>query len=345
MKTEKVYQKNPPYTLQIVQQGNKGLNMVDNRPSMVSQAKTIKQIHQSSFTGQRKKHEKSLFDGNVVQLKTGFEMELHVPVYGTPPSSREPQIEKEDNTLDDGERKAIKMYLGGGLIYGRNYGTNNEDLFDITADHGADKIPHGALIEGLKTEGYIAPFLYRSMTNIEYRTPPIEEREKGANDKMLQIAKAVEKHASDVADKSTKGKVADLDVPAIDLHTGIPVDALKKMANNNDNVKKLVDDAHESVSPFVYFQTNTGALPSEIPTLFRQASEQIKTVHPETSPQLNAIKKMLDESVNIAESISGDLKAALVEQNNWPDWYTPDSDLKSLTGWVTLVTQYLLGYF
>lgn len=55
----------------------------------------------------------------VAQALTGFEAELHVPVYGPAPAERAPTIAKEDTPLSGGERTQIKNFLAGGLKYGR----------------------------------------------------------------------------------------------------------------------------------------------------------------------------------------------------------------------------------
>ncbi len=288
---------------------------------------------------------------NAVQRKTGFEMELHVPVYGTPPDVRKPRILKEDTALNVGERLEIQTFLGGGLEYGLDYGHESGDLFDITADHGAYQTPHRELITALSSNGYVnSDFLYRSMTNIEYRTPPLEERKEGATARLKAIAAALKAHASDTATKSKLASVQDLNAPALDLHTGVPTVALNKMVSGASvDVKSKVTTAQSSIEPFVYFQTNTGVLPSEIPELFRKASADIwsKNAFSET-PQTNAAQLMLDESIKVASVLVKEAAPILEDMNSNDIGYflggVPAGDLMSLQGWMTLIAQYLFGY-
>ncbi|MBV6447650.1 DUF4157 domain-containing protein [Nitrosomonas sp.] len=288
---------------------------------------------------------------NTVQRKTGFEMELHVPVYGTPPDVRKPRILKEDTALSGGERLEIKTFLGGGLEYGLDYGHESGDLFDITADHGAYQTPHRELITALSNNGYInSDFLYRSMTNIEYRTPPLEERKEGATARLKAIAAALKAHASDTATKSKLTSVQDLNAPALDLHTGVPTVALNKMVSGASvDVKSKVTTAQNSIDPFVYFQTNTGVLPSEIPELFSKASADIwlKNAFEET-PQTVAAQLMLDESIKIASVLVKEAEPILKDMNSMDIGYflgvIPAGDLMSLKGWMALIAQYLFGY-
>lgn len=283
-----------------------------------------------------------------LQRKTGFEMELHVPVYTTPPGVRQPNILKRDTALTASEERDIKTYLGGGLEYGVDYGHDGEDRFDITADHGAYSRTHSALVAALGGEGYIDPhFLFRSMTNIEYRTPPLEEREAGATARLNSIAAAVKAHAANTAAKSKLTSVQNLNAPALNLHTGVPVTALNKLVSSGSvDLKGKVSDAQTAVQPFVYFQTNTGVLPSEIPELFRQASAAIwgKYAFDET-PKTKAAVLMLDQAIALGQSLAVKAKAIVADaafEYLFDD--VPDSDLQSLQGWITLVAQYLLAY-
>jgi len=286
-----------------------------------------------------------------VQRKTGFEMELHVPVYGTPPDVRKPLILKEDTALNGGERLEIQTFLGGGLEYGLDYGHESGDLFDITADHGAYQAPHRELITALSSNGYVnSDFLYRNMTNIEYRTPPLEERKEGATARLKAIAAALKAHASDTATKSKLASVQDLNAPALDLHTGVPTVALNKMVSGASvDVKSKVTTAQNSIDPFVYFQTNTGVLPSEIPEFFRKASADIwsNNAFSET-PQTNAAQLMLEESIKVASALVKEAAPILEDMNSNDIGYllsgVPAGDLMSLQGWMTLIAQYLFGY-
>ena len=276
----------------------------------------------------------------VTQALTGFEAELHVPVYGPAPAERAPTIAKEDTPLSGGERTQIKNFLAGGLKYGRTYGFHPDGYYDISADHGEYAIAHSALINELLKGGYLgAGFFARDMTNIEYRTQPLEERAKGADARMDQVADAVKSHATSTAGKAVLDGQQDVAAPALNLKTGVPKSALDKLVSGGSGeVKNAVATAKTAVNPFVYYQTTTGVLPSEIPELFKESSLDIVNsaggMDKLTAKQKGAIAVMNGARV-IASKVMASDKANFIRAN---------SAFKSLTGWVTLLTQYMLSY-
>jgi hypothetical protein len=277
---------------------------------------------------------------NTIQAMTGFEAELHVPVYSAASAERAPAIEKEDTALSGGERQQIQDFLAGGLDYGRTYAFQTDGYYDISADHGPYKKTHNKLITELIKGGYIsADFFARSMTNIEYRTPPVEERSPGADAQMNNIATAVKTHSASTAAKSTGDVVQDLDAPASNLKTGVPKTALDKLVSaGSADVKGAVTSAKSEVNPFVYYQTTTGVLPSEVPELFKESAIAIRTKaggYSELGPREKGTYVILAAAHKIGQDLMQSDVAAFIRG---------EAGVKSLTGWITLLTQYMLSY-
>ncbi len=285
---------------------------------------------------------KSMPGNAVIQRLTGFEVELHVPAYSTASASRQPNILKTDQALSGGERTDIKNYLGGGLKYGRNYGIDPNDYYDITADHGPYKGFHATLIRELGAAGYIeTPFMYNSMTNLEYRTPPIEERSSGSDALVNNIADAVKAHASDTATKATQDGSQAVIAPAQDLKTGFPETAFKKLTHDdNGALSTAVDAAKSNIQPFVYYQANSGVLPSEIPALFEQEVRDIWELAGTNNQRENVVMKGRVYVLGGAFRVGSDMTADVTELLG----FNAANDLKPIIGWLTLLTQYLMAY-
>lgn len=295
-------------------------------------------------------HERNFPEMETIQLKTGFEVELHTPVFTTPPPCRKLQMLQGEDKLSSDEVIDINRYLVGGLQYGLNYGIAEEDMFDISADHGEDQDTHFELMNELKEQGYIdQSFCFRPMSNIEYRTPPIEERLGGADDYVEKIANALQRHISKVAEQSSKNVVSHIDPPAIELFTGIPTTALMKWTSNNVSIKRIVDKAGGEIKPYVYFQTTTGVLPTEMPNLFQKASEEISNKYKRTSqPLIKAMIGLLEQSIAEVEALDSKIEGTLRQINNGilqEDNYSDkiSYDVEALEGWMILITQYLIG--
>lgn len=285
---------------------------------------------------------KSMPGNGVIQRLTGFEVELHVPAYSTASAFRQPNILKTDQALSGGERTAIKNYLGGGLKYGRNYGIDPNDYYDITADHGPYKGFHANLIRELGAAGYIeTPFIYNNMTNLEYRTPPIEERTAGSDALVNNIADAVKAHASNTATKATQDGSQAIIAPAQDLKTGFPETAFKKLTHDdNGALSTAVDAAKTNIQPFVYYQANSGVLPSEIPALFEQEARDIWELAGTNNQRGNVVMKGRVYVLTGAYRVGADMTADVTELLG----FDAAGDLKPIIGWLTLLTQYLMAY-
>ncbi len=277
---------------------------------------------------------------NTIQAMTGFEAELHVPVYAAASDERAPAIVKEDTPLSGSERTAIKDFLAGGLVYGRAYAFDPDGYYDVSADHDPYRNVHKKLIEELIASGYIpATFFARDMTNVEYRTPPVEERKPGADGLMSRISTAVKTHAASTAAKSTMDGVHALDAPATDLKTGVPKTALDKLVSSGgEAVKNAVAAAHAKVDPQVYYQTTTGVLPSEIPEFFKASALEIRENaggYEELGPKEMGAYLVMGKAYTIVQTLMASEAANFIREQ---------PAFKSMQGWMTLLAQYMLSY-
>ncbi len=267
--------------------------------------------------------------GPTLQGLTGFEVELHEPVYTTPGDARKPTVLKKADKVTP----AIEAFLGGGLKYGQRYGFDPLLRYTLTADHGGFVTLHDNLVTALKKEGYInADWKYVSMSNLEYITPPIEEREAGSDTRTRGIIDAVDKHVEATEGEAKKDGANAVPAPALDLKTGIPKSALKAWIDEGDTDSRDALKELEAYEGFVYHQVTTGVLPSEIPDLFEQAASEIQ-LGPLTGAQ-NAVRtKLLRESIRIAQET---VTASAVQLAGL-------GSTEPIRGWLTLVAQYLLA--
>jgi hypothetical protein len=267
--------------------------------------------------------------GPALQGLTGFEVELHEPIYTTPGDARKPTVLKKKNKVTP----AIEAFLGGGLKYGRRYGFDPLLRYTLTADHGGVRALHSNLIEALQADGYIDPdWKYVTMTNLEYITPPIEEREAGSHTRTQGIIDAVDKHVAATEVEAKKDGVNPVPAPALDLLTGIPKSALRAWIDEGDAASMEALEALEGYEGYVYHQVTTGVLPSEIPELFEQAATEIQ-FGPLDEVKIDVTTKLLRESIRIAQ----ETVTASTEQ------LVGIASTEPIRGWLTLVAQYLLA--
>lgn len=267
--------------------------------------------------------------GPALQGLTGFEVELHEPIYTTPGDARKPTVLKKKDKVTP----AIEAFLGGGLKYGRKYGFDPLLRYTLTADHGGVRPLHSALVEALQADGYIDPdWKFVTMTNLEYITPPIEEREDGSHARTKDIINAVDKHVAATEVEAKKDGTNPVPAPALDLLTGIPKTALRAWIDEEDTASIEALEALEAYEGYVYHQVTTGVLPSEIPGLFEQAATDIQ-LGPLDHVKTSVATKLLRESVRIA---SETVTESAVQLGSL-------SSTEPIRGWLTLVAQYLLA--
>lgn len=267
--------------------------------------------------------------GSALQGLTGFEVELHEPVYTTPGPARKPDARKNESKVTP----AIEAFLGGGLRYGRKYGVERNNLFELSADHGSFATLHHNLVVGLKKDGYLpGDWKFVSMTNVEYITPPVEEREERSATKTNEIIEAVTDHATATEEEAKKDGAQDVPEPALDLKTGIPKSDLTAWIDSGDSDSVEALNALKSYKGYVYHQVTTGVLPSEVPELFEQGAKEVGG-GPLDTLRKTVVSKLLTESVRVGKETVEDSAAHL----------SSVADTRPIRGWLTLVAQYLLA--
>ena len=280
----------------------------------------------------------------VVQRLAGMEVELRIPFYddGHGVLTDDARfISPNRATLAGAERQAIVDYLYGGLEYDGDYG-EVPGRYEITADHTAWKQQHEALRTHINGRHIADPGAKPKMTNLEYRTEPLEERQGASQATMQAIADALQAHALDASGKAVGGVKANLAAPAAARFTGIPEAALTKLLANDAGGMALFNTMKNTLDPSLYFQTTVGALPTEIPTLFTEAAADIdafSAAHP-GNPDMRpaATSHLLKQAVAAAQAAVADGgNAALIGALS-------AGNRAALTGWLTLVAQTMLAY-
>ncbi len=277
----------------------------------------------------------------VVQRLAGMEVELRIPFYGNGHGvgvDNASFISPNEATLNGGERQAIVDFLYGGLAYGLSYGAVATE-YDISADHTGWLQTHWALRSHIDGTHITDPGDKPSMSNLEYRTEALEERDSASQARMASIADHIKTHAQDAAAKGVGGVSTNLNAPVAALQTGIPVAALRKLLVNDAPGLALFDTMNNALDPSLYFQTTVGTLPSEVPTLFNEAAADIEARNPlNNNVRATAKSTVLRQAVLLAQQAMGHGNSAALRGLLNP------SEQIALTGWLTLVAQTLLSW-
>lgn len=273
----------------------------------------------------------------VTQRLTGVEMELHVPFYGDRKGNEASNkyfvaASVDPIGLTHLEKQKIADFIHGGLDYGESYG-KQAGLYDISADHIGFAVNHAALKRYLVNQNYMENKDSESMTNIEYRSEPFEERDPRSQAKVDRAAAEIKVHAVDAAGKATSGQRRYLQTPVSNFYTGVPVTELNKLLNGDAPGLALVQGMVAAINPRIYLQTTTGTLPSEIPALFNEAAADMRLA------DITSVRAGLLENaiLKAQQAVTANLGSVLMRGFN-------PGEIASLTGWMTLVAQYLLAY-
>lgn len=296
----------------------------DNRPVAFAQRK-VKQAMNLHTTRQNP----------VIQRLTGMEVELGIPFYKTIPE-RIDAFKKNESSLSPIDRKDMGSFLWGGLEYGKSYGEIDEK-YDISADHNSFQRAHAEFVNYLTTHGYVTFCDYPTMTNLEYRTKPFEERDPDSQLRFVSMAGLIQTHANDAVTKAKSSFLRNLLQPVEDKHTGIPYFSFRRLLQGDDAGLTALQNVRTAIDPKVYYQTTTGVLPSEVPGLFRQAALDIARTRPAPKSRPNISKEILENSVRMADETMQDRSVVLFLSR-----FT-EGERRSLCGWLTLISQYLLA--
>ena len=276
-----------------------------------------------------------------IQRMIGMEIELNIPFYQENENYTTQNIfpvlnSNKCDILTENDRKEISSFLWGGCEYGTVYGKS--DNFDISADHGGFSVAHKNFLEEITGTLVHNTGNRKSMTNMEYRTIPFEERKPSDQREFNATVAQIQDHANKSVIKATSDRQSNLDLPAERMYTGIPKEALTRLTRNYPRAQTMLQTLIQSNVPYAYYQTTTGLLPSEIPGFFNEAINDFD-IHNHTgrqNPQITRITKChLEKSIEIADKT--------VEKCTWLSQFST-AELKSIKGWLTLVAEYMLGY-
>ena len=276
----------------------------------------------------------------VIQRLMGVEVELNIPFYGDGPIGAEnddrfPTSKPNNAKLIDTDKRDMTDFLWGGLNYGTSYG-KVKGYFDISADHSGFQSIHRKFANYLVTKGYIlmpSGYKFITMTNMEYRSKAFEERDPASQAKINKVADDIKDHAVDSATKAQSGDARVLNAPVEKYYTGLPKAAFKTMLEGDPDGLLLLDQLDLTIDPTLYFQTTTGTLPSEIPSLFAEAASNIHAKNPKNIKGdylnycISEVENVLKQEENVT-FLSG----------------FSTGEVAALKGWMTLVTQYLFAY-
>ena len=273
----------------------------------------------------------------VVQRLAGMEVELRIPFYGNThgvPTDDASFISTSAQSLVPWARTHVVDFLYGGLQYGTSYGSV-PGHFDISADHTGWRQKHMALrqhIQGLHIANPGGP--QPSMSNLEYRTTALEERDDTSDATMRAIADEVKDHAVQSAARAQSGNSASLGPPVAGQFTGIPVAPLRSLLHGDAPGLALFDTMNAALDPSLYYQTTVGSLPSEIPDLFEKAATDIAVKRGEGDPKAGLLRHAVAQAYTALNSVGGAAIAQTLEPGH----------KAALHGWMALVAEYLLAY-
>ncbi len=273
----------------------------------------------------------------VVQRLAGLEVELRIPFYGNThgvPTDDASFISTSAQSLVPWARTQVVDFLYGGLQYGTSYGSV-PGHFDISADHTGWRQTHMALrehIQGMHIANPGGP--QPSMSNLEYRTTALEERDDTSDATMRAIADEVKDHAEQSAARAQSGNSASLGPPVTGQFTGIPVAPLRSLLAGDAAGLALFNTMNNALDPSLYYQTTVGSLPSEIPDLFEEGAADIEAKKGVGNPKAGLLRHSVAQADAALNSVGGAAIAQTLEPGH----------KAALLGWMTLVAEYLLAY-
>ena len=262
-------------------------------------------------------------------------LETNIPIYGPHNEVIIGITEKGENGITN----EIKHFLAGGVKYGANYGQQKSARFSISADHNGLQTLHRKLIDKLILLGLLDDvWFHRSMSNIEYITPPRAELDTDSKNEHRKDIAAVKTHIGQTLEAARSGRKRDIPEPGNNVFTGIPITAINAWLQGNDLPTQLVKPELDALQNFVnndlYIQETRGVLPEDIPALFEASSTAIGETD-EPSKYSSIMQELMALSVNIGDKAFDEL-----------DIDTPaafETHKKAVVGYLTLLSSYLLA--
>ena len=272
---------------------------------------------------------------SVIQLKTGFEIELSVNLFRQP-SANSPQIAKRVNGLTPQDYLDIEAFFFGCPEYGELVSDHSIKKSDVDWDiviedyNLQSREEFGRLLWIFYDEGYFTEdfdVLKYPMQKIEYRTRPFDEMNEDDGKSFGNTVNQIDTHAKNMVQSSSGGNSVEVNKGFL---TGAPIAKLKKLARSR-KAKKAVQELQKSMSKNkknrgVSIQTNSGVLLSEVPALFKEEVDKYNY----TTPQV--VREHIFRLINGKSYFDNFLK----------DLENPTAlEIDAVKGWLMLVLQYL----
>lgn len=278
-----------------------------------------------------------------IQRKVGFECELSVPTFGKPndggtvfpgPDGKQPEA-------------AVQWFLLGGRPYGERLTATNGN-FRLTADHNLIQRRHYDLVSKLIDKKRMTTTnAFRTMSNLEYVTEPIDELAAKSTAKLKTTLSQVAQHSATTYE-AAKANIAQVSGPQA-IFTGVPKDSLKKwLGPEYSDVSAEVDGIHDAITDKLYLQMTAGVLPSSIrhvyaytvPELVQFSSkytdEGKKIIEAQYSGPITAATEVVNELLSQPDFIEFDYIKNLRKKENRVDY-------KSFQGVLILTCSYVIG--
>ncbi|MCB0374648.1 MAG: DUF4157 domain-containing protein, partial [Sinomicrobium sp.] len=267
-----------------------------------------------------------------IQRYTGYEVEARIPIYGDY-FGGEGYIRKE---YVDGFTKELGYFIFGGLEYGPVYGADPMGHFTISADHNEIQAAHRNLFDLLTLSGFLDPGISpRTMSSIEYITPPRDETGKSGKALMQDDIKAIQSHAGETLKQALSDSISPLKYTNDHILTGIPEKDFFSWVEKHNGNKELFGGAlnklKSAINDNLYIQQTTGVLPEDFTKLFQTASERLGSSKEKAS---NIVSEMLKASLTIA---GGTLELA----GELPETFKKHQ--KAAEGYLAYIAQYLMA--
>jgi len=221
-----------------------------------------------------------------IQRKIGFEVELSVPTMRSGWAENAIAKDKVASATEgkfctrlpnNEERSNVYSFLGGGAIYGMDYGRIKGAK--IEADHNDLQNSQLKIVNKMIQMGYVDECIAaegQPMSNMEYITEPVDTNGDGWND-MKSYVEEITEHAKETAGNAKNEPLRS--IRGTKLLTGFPRKGLEKLLGEDLSVfQSDIENFHQAISSNFYLQATAGIIPSAINKLLKSYGDSIANV-------------------------------------------------------------------
>lgn len=268
----------------------------------------------------------------VMQLKSGFEAETKIPVYGQSPVGDQ-YVEPEKK---EGWQASVGDFLFGGLEYG-NFATDPGGHFMLNADHNEITREHTAIVSLLMVSGLLKEEIdKKKMANLEYVTFARDEIGPSSHWLVSDDLRAMRVHMQQTLELARSGRLNVLPDIAAPFFTGIPRKELLTWAETNGLPAGILEPYLSRMEALMtnslFLQQTTGILPEDIPDLYRESGEKSKGTN-------YSIRSLMSDLMLKSAALGENAFAALKESA--PQEIQLHG--KAVTGFLTFMASFLLA--